>query len=153
MNTEKEKYYTPEISEFHVGFEYEYLDPRNKEGYIKHTLTEDTVYCNYCQGDVDFHVADPFNFNCFRRKEEEVQYRVKYLDKEDIETIFPYSKENPHNSTDIVFYNPENNNPILVLDSIAKVGEKNIYITDRCCWFYIKNKLELKRLLVQTSII
>ena len=59
----KDKYYTPEIEEFHVGFEFE---------------------VNYTDEGRDIRSIDKLKSFLGRAKWEEA-YRVKYLDKEDIE--------------------------------------------------------------------
>jgi hypothetical protein len=62
------KYYTPEIEEFHVGFEYEILnDPRTDNGWDKEVVDENSTL-KYFNG-------------------EHADYRVKYLDREDIESL------------------------------------------------------------------
>ena len=65
------KYYTPELEEFHVGFEYEYFE-NGKWRSIE-------VY------DIDFE----YDTKLLKEK----RYRVKYLDQEDIESLgFSYEK-------------------------------------------------------------
>ena len=59
------EYYTPEIEEFHVGFECEYKEP-DEEAFESDELTE---------RDVAYLLAYPD------------RARVKYLDKEDIESL------------------------------------------------------------------
>jgi hypothetical protein len=63
------EYYTPEIEEFHVGFEYEaHSDPRVEDGWTKEE-------------------ADRFSLKYTIQEDSDVDYRVKYLDKEDIESL------------------------------------------------------------------
>jgi hypothetical protein len=117
-----EKYYTPEIEEFHVGFEYEY---NYEEGITRVLGTNDTV------------------------DTEEV--RVKYLDKEDIESL-GFKLDNVHNEVKFNYlmfpyrleHTPHNNR----LD-IYKWGDE----CDMIGYINIKNKSELKRLLKQLNII
>lgn len=62
------KYYTPSIEEFHIGFEYEY---------------DGTGYGVYYRLRVD-------NIDSFYRVKDDIEFgdvRVKYLDKEDIESL------------------------------------------------------------------
>jgi hypothetical protein len=67
----EDKYYTPDISEFYEGFEWEqYLSGSNKE-YQKMIFT---------LKDVNFIV------NCYLKSLQDGWIRVKYLDKEDIES-------------------------------------------------------------------
>ena len=69
----KEKYYTPDIEEFHVGFEYEQEDI-NEGGsslsWYKHKIGSGS--------DID---------GVFRGEELGCSFQVKYLDKEDIESF------------------------------------------------------------------
>lgn len=80
----KGKYYTPNIEEFHVGFEVEILDiinwPKsNKEEWKKHICSPREFY-------------QPLNFRCILENPED--YRVKFLDKEDLETLgFTYNEK------------------------------------------------------------
>ena len=62
---EENKYYTPELEEFHIGFEYEWLDEHN----IWHK--EET----------------PLEITKEGFKDQTYGLRVKYLDKEDIESL------------------------------------------------------------------
>lgn len=65
---EESKYYTPSIEEFHVGFAYEF---KSKNGWVKNNIENSNV---------DF----IFQLNMFKDLE---NYRVKYLDREDIENL------------------------------------------------------------------
>ena len=64
---EYKKYYTPNIEEFHVGFEYEYLT--NGDEWVKHIINNKADLID-CIEDI-----------------KESKIRVKYLDKEDIESL------------------------------------------------------------------
>lgn len=126
------KYYTPEIEEFHIGFEYEWLDENgnwnkestptkiSKEGY------EDQLY----------------------------GLRVKYLDREDIESLgFKMYKQ--HAGLTLMEFESNDSRHNITFD--ANFGEKwNITIADKFDFIYfhgfIKNKSELKKLLSQLSI-
>ena len=76
------KYYTPEISQFHVGFEYEYmprtwnwiLDASGKD-WIKESFS---ASCGQ-DGECELHEIE--------KSIEENKLRVKYLDREDIESL------------------------------------------------------------------
>ena len=70
---EESKYYTPEIEEFHVGFEYEYK--YNDKGWTQ------KVYEPHFEVD---------------KIEAEKYCRVKYLDKEDIESLGFEVKKEPY---------------------------------------------------------
>ena len=69
-----DKYYTPEIKEFHIGFEYEYEDI-NESGsttsWYKTVVKENECYI------IDQHLKYSDNLNL----------RVKYLSREDIESL------------------------------------------------------------------
>lgn len=67
--SKKNKYYTPSVEEFHVGFRYEvHEDPRTDEGWSKTEVDRNCIkYCVQQDSDVD--------------------YRVKYLDQQDIEEL------------------------------------------------------------------
>ena len=76
------KYYTPEIEEFHVGFEFQHL---NYEGrLISNDLNQKVEWheeiCDWEWLDM---ICDDFEHD----KKEIRKYRVKYLDKEDIESL------------------------------------------------------------------
>ena len=67
-----DKYYTPEIEEFHVGFEYEFRhDDFKEDGWIKYSTPE----------------FNPEREDSFIGKSDLSEYRVKYLDREDIESL------------------------------------------------------------------
>ena len=70
---ESNKYYTPEIEEFHVGFEYEF----RHEDYI------DNGWKRYDSPEFNHEREDcvPFNSNKLN------EFRVKYLDQSDIESL------------------------------------------------------------------
>jgi len=78
----KNKYYTPTIEEFHVGFEYEYqdgVDKDNKDVWKKTICTKS-----------DFRYLSKTKIKDFRR--------VKYLDREDIESLGFTCYQNSNNS-------------------------------------------------------
>jgi hypothetical protein len=84
----KDKYYTPGIEEFHVGFEYERING----------TTWETAKINQHDFSSLLSYKDEENeFDEINKKIREV--RVKYLDKEDIESlgfILKYDKNNHH---------------------------------------------------------
>ena len=128
-----DKYYTPEIEEFHVGFEFEsnYITYSKDKEWVKVTLKEDLnneeiawFYTSYI-GD-----AVP------------TEFRVKHLDREDIESLgFDWIKEHCY---------------VLGDWSIITGSETiSIYIEgEDDCRFYgkIKNKSELKRVLKMIGV-
>lgn len=126
------KYYTPTIEEFHVGFEYEWNNPNEDD------IWRDSIAC---REDCYYAVEDlihEFRFN----------YRVKYLDKEDIESLgFKYIENNSFES---------NEDNYLSLEYFK--DDKGWYLTysENESQFgfggWIKNKSELITLLKQLSI-
>jgi hypothetical protein len=165
------KYYTPDISEFHVGFEYDNFDclgdgnrfwQENKKWW--QTIdNKDTSYikesCLMSYKDLQEAI-----------KNEEV--RVKYLDKEDIESLgFKYDvnesgeehpclyethgyssayyidRQNTESRTAyLLFHFPDN---FVIIDSIVDCGQGREEMLFRG---FIKNKSELKVLLKQLGI-
>lgn len=138
------KYYTPSIAEFHIGFEFEYC-PLFKDEWIKKVLEPTKrglsklveTYEDY----PDDSLADEM-------------YRVKYLDKTDIEELgFEESFDEPGEW----FWKYKDNMDIqLYFDD--KHGNKDqgigvtIYNDTIVFSGYIKNKSELKVLLKQLEI-
>jgi hypothetical protein len=133
------KYYTPTIEEFHVGFEYE-IKPFNKEwGEHDRTFIYPEGIYNYTRIHGIESLESPIKKECVR---------VKYLDREDIESLgFVYSEE-------CIYYTPKRNFQLNHKEThvynLRVIDEENaevIFIG------YIKNKSELKRLLKQLKII
>lgn len=71
-----DKYYTPELNEFHVGFECEWQCKIRNETWSKQICDTDLINIAY---DAIEHADEEEPF--------EEQFRVKYLDKEDIESL------------------------------------------------------------------
>lgn len=66
------KYYTPSLEEFHVGFEFEFKHPDYPEqDWMKYSTPELNVEHEDC----------PFTYKNLK------DFRVKYLDREDIESL------------------------------------------------------------------
>lgn len=121
-----DKYYTPEIEEFHIGFEYEWLN-------------EDSIWIKECS---------PTEISEEGFDEQTYGLRVKYLDKEDIES-FGFIKDYERASGPVWYRDGWQ----LKSDGINIYELRNInkeYIFK----FYgiIKNKSELKKLLKQLNI-
>ena len=148
-----EKYYTPTINEFHVGFEYE--SNYNKSNWKVATLKYDDVASFF-----DNYVYDASS----------IEFRVKYLDIEDIESFgFTHTaslkgyQENfrieklfrrlneEHDDTmwQNVFlqYAPDIHR-IIIRNEISDGSEDETFFEG-----VIKNKSELKKLLIQLNII
>lgn len=128
------KYYTPSIEEFHVGFEFEIL--------IKNKYWETTSVGKYELNTIAANVNSSFKD----------YYRVKYLDREDIESfgfsnvigdiyflkvgkLFPVKLQQLEYNKIIIFYPEYFNRGEILFQGI------------------IKNKSELKTLLKQLEII
>ena len=120
------KYYVPEISEFHIGFEYEWLH-EDDEWIKENSPTE----------------ISPEGYD-----EQTYGIRVKYLDKEDIESLGFKQSENDKTWYDYknerFWLYKENYKDInwTISDNESEVGFTGI----------IKNKSELKVLLKQLNV-
>jgi hypothetical protein len=136
-----DKYYTPEISEFHVGFEYEYAFNKNLHGigWKKAVIEED--------------FATPPIVNDIMNHD----IRVKHLDREDIEGLGFEVASGFYEDGDVQIHYW--NNQSLTLLSVYHNGDIRISggannEEPRFLFFHgkIKNKSELKRLMVQLGI-
>lgn len=112
------KYYTPEIEEFHIGFEYEYED-------INEGGASTSWYKGILQPNEGYIIDQIYN-------DENREYRVKYLDREDIESL---------NIPSYIKVNHILNNTYEIIGTNARIFRGDI-----------KNKSELKRLLKQLNI-
>lgn len=131
------KYYIPSIEEFHVGFEYEITD-----GYewVKKIFSHD-------------------DFNTFLYKQlynaiTQELVRVKYLDKEDIESLGWNSIMKKNDLSTDTEYFLQKENIIFTLIHYNKIGI-TIYKNNTLGYIFkgtIKNKSELKVLLKQLGI-
>ena len=137
---EENKYYTPEIEEFHVGFECE----RNSIGFDDEWHKE-VVYAGFKDGiwksNID-HIMSTLKDGCDA-------YRVKYLDKKDIES-FGFKL---YISTDDRYgfeYDIKDGNTV-VGGFTDTQDEENVMLYET--YFYVKNKSEFKRLLKQVGLL
>ena len=145
----KEKYYTPIIEEFHVGFEYEVLEKAQTDSHYSWSttfplLSEDTWY--------KFTYPDPFLGYRVDKLLEKRGVRVKYLDREDIESLGFVCE--------VVDCGEDTQYDVL---GIRRVGDDvylgNFYLHFKeninlfGSYYVIKNKSELKRLLKQLNIL
>lgn len=137
---ENNKYYIPKIEEFHIGFEYEYHEHFGKDfgKWNKYTIENNTIISNISELIASGSI------------------RVKYLDKEDIESLgFKCTYDNYprelefNNGTYTIYWNPEEMKLIIHLNEYMNHDE---YWGDYGVWFTIKNKSELKKLLTQLGI-
>jgi hypothetical protein len=133
---EKNKYYTPTIEEFHVGFEFEFLKDIN---YIK-----EVFLCNSQFG---------FTFDDF--PELAKLSRVKYLDKKDIESLgWKFEKQHP-GLDDMTFSKEELTLDFEDIEGIrdrVRIYEFNGDTDLNYFCGTIKNKSELKALMKQLRI-
>lgn len=157
------KYYTPDISEFYVGFEYEHEElmksddnPNDKNGKhwsnatIKTICADNSVPYDYTSLECVSKLDTVFVRNTFR---------VKYLDKEDIESFGFINIKNYYNSlnfqnivNDFLFYeidyDVESNKLTIERYELAGNDASN---NDYSCFTLfsgvIKNKSELKQVL------
>lgn len=138
----KEKYYTPSIEEFYVGFEYE----ENVYNKVSETSANNSWVKKIFSQETYIHIEDDFN------------YRVKYLDQEDIESL-GFKATSPRY---FIIAAPGS------LGYFTEVVLDYRWFTSKDCKIYIrgkrgdehenifvgqiKNKSELKRLLKQLGI-
>lgn len=139
------KYYTPTIEEFHIGFEYEILslDPITAD---KHWIKSEIP---------DYKIISQL-------LKTTNSIRVKYLDKEDIESLgFNFDKNSTNNQWKFfknnicLFYRPETK----ILGTFTVDSSKSEYMLKYVVdnklinGLFIKNKSELKKLLKQLNIL
>lgn len=127
QNKMENKFYTPDISEFHVGFEYERFI--NDEDYWDKLVMS-------------------VNFLTLGEIDEEInkqEIRVKYLDKEDIESLgFVEYEEN--------CYELKKEDCILNFTKSGFIVIYLYYANSTLFQGYCKNKSELKKLMKQLDI-
>lgn len=141
------KYYTPKIEEFYVGFEYQvlYRNVDSQWWVDKNWKTNDSVH-NF------FNLQVPRSYNI------PSSVRVKYLDKEDIESLGFKQNLNEHKLVKFPVFEKECKYGLLKLYFSTEIkdirisiinlnkNETNIFIGE------CKNKSELKKLLKQLNI-
>lgn len=130
------KYYTPTIEEFHIGFEYEIQHNENAQW--------GTTTFSYFEG--EYPDYDSTQMVVWELENDTI--RVKYLDKEDIESLgFKQSK------SDINWYDYKNERYWLYKED---VNDWRWIISDEQSEVSfagnIKNKSELKKLLKQLNV-
>ena len=145
------KYYTPTLEEFHVGFEYEYkeLGIWNKEVIdILDIISGNSGMNEYVENGIDF-VIEKLKSN---------EIRVKHLDREDIENWFNVDITLDHQKENLIIFETDYGS---VLNEYCKISyNKNIHIAsiencneDILFQGKIKNKSELKRILTQIGVL
>ena len=118
------KYYAPEIEEFHKGFEVEWFEDQFKKESFGITTDDDLEI-------IDDEIR-------------ERKIRVKYLDREDVESFGWNQIE--YDSYKLGSFIFEFNNQYKTFIYLEKNNE-NVFVGN------IKNKSELKKIMIQTGII
>lgn len=130
------KYYTPEIEEFHVGFEYDTLGKELNESNGRY----EDIWRKSVVDDDDGDIQNPFdNFNYGIQTQ---TIRVKHLDREDIES-FKLDPEKYKITKEFNHYH--------ISEKLMITADENPRWSIRFSGT-IKNKSELKRLLKQLGI-
>ena len=133
-------YYTPEIEEFHLGFEYEWKE------------LEDTEWKKE---------KSPIKISADGYEEQKYGVRVKYLDKEDIKSLEFKTDMERGLSIDAVVgyklhyileYNTTSKKLIIKIKNMLRDGSGNYVGYVNYFNGYIKNKSELKKILKQIGI-
>lgn len=135
------KYYTPTIEEFHVGFEYEYLIPVTTYDEKWRFKIKKSTFISEQWTSVSA------NYN-FEKDLEESKIRVKYLDCGDIESLgFTFKG-------DLYYYDnlelQQYNDYGLTIKHFDYINDEYRSVVSQIT---IKNKSELKKLLKQLKII
>ena len=150
------KYYTPEIEEFHEGFEFEYKS-RVRKGVIKFMEGNHEYFQEWKEGVFTIHREDIKSFeDCYYTPGslydinsylKDSAIRVKHLDREDIESLgFKWDEDDIYYSNDIwgrfsLHHYPEVN-AVVLYDGPKEYHFRGV----------IKNKSDLKRILKQLGI-
>jgi hypothetical protein len=157
----KNKYYTPAIDEFYVGFEYEVAEIKSADlitGEQEHKIW---VHKFYDQGDlIDlyYNYKPDFDSVTFNK----TKLRVKYLDQEDIESLGfkhvggkmvrdimqEFCKNLGRLFIHLTYTKFSNHASIRIECSVLEYSEKTLVVHS----IKIKNKSELSKLLKQLSI-
>lgn len=127
------KYYIPEIEEFHVGFEFQ-LDPYEINEWKEKIITD----------------RDAYQFKLFKKFCKKENVRVKYLDKEDIESLGWKGYKDMFVFEGEISFSLEITGVNHYLISQYKKAPENIGVS--IFWGRVKNKSELKKLMQQLNI-
>ena len=134
-----DKYYSPETEEFGIGFEYEWNDPNEDDVWSK--AIADAEDCYHAVREIT---------NIYGRN-----YRVKYLDREDIEECgwewkdstkiydLYYDKETQKHS---ILYSKELKRMVITRFNRKRNIDETVFAG------FVKNKSEFKRILKQVGI-
>lgn len=135
-----EKYYTPELEEFHYGFEYEckFIEKNKGEVWLKSECGID-----FCLG----HIGDRDENQIYSISKKAI--RVKYLDQEDIESLgFIHIVKNIYTT-----HIGGDGYLIYKYDNKIIISYGDIHESDNLFIGIIKNKSELKKLMKQLNIV
>lgn len=139
MQNLKNKYYTPTIDEFCIGFEYEFKTSKDWEKKI-----------------VSWYDFSSYSEDYIKKEIEYNRVRVKYLDKEDIENLkYKFEDYNSLNLTNSALSNDNKIKIRVFWNADLKFRENLIRITKNDGQIFlgnIKNKLELVKLLKQLNV-
>lgn len=148
------KYYTPDLTEFHIGFEYEFLQHHGspEQEWVSLTLTQISDGEDDARLGLTLKALENYD-NVYIRN----AWRVKYLDQSDIES-FGF-KEDYDDAEGNVWFRLSSNDRWRL--NFMEHTANNIWIVDDTDESYddtvfkgvIKNKSELNKLLKQLNII
>ena len=143
---EKNKYYTPDIKEFRIGFECEFFNHMQDKVWKKETCDMDLISLAY----------DCYEHGTIEWKDDITQtFRVKLLDKEDIESFGFEFQEEMLNIKYFYFYSNNDVYQLTHSEDYTKIVIKGINSEKNLCIFRgkIKNKSELEVVLKQIGVI
>lgn len=140
----KDKYYTPEIEEFGIGFEFE-------SNYITYSRDNEWVKVTLGKDDINYEGVSWF-YSSYIGDAVPTEFRVKHLDREDIESLgfeeqpnipIPFTHRKIYNDIDVAF-----------LYWFNELGETRVVIDcgDKKFSGVIKNKSELKKILKMIGV-
>lgn len=137
----EEKYYTPRIEEFHIGFEFEYRSSIYDKTWHKWNIEDYSV---------NKKSLDQFPFNINSSEIDMYEFRVKYLDQEDIESLgWVYDTSNIFykNKYCLIINDIRLGSIEIILDNSESTVDFNLFNGT------VKNKSELRKLMKQLEII
>ena len=153
------KYYTPEIEEFHIGFEYQTYMMSNG-GYIIWDMKDPSMSItkepdNHMWFTTKFRFSlkgpldQPYTLEQIRQFLTEDRIRVKHLDKEDIEILGLQVQITPCGEDTEDYEDIYQDGA--VIGSFFPEDEMNVQLMDT--YFKVKNKSEFQRLLKQLDLL
>lgn len=154
------KYYTPQIEEFHVGFEYE-MKERFLDGTVKNQIDFDNAKWKSCICDSGVIYIERA-LEGKNAKNSHCGIRVKYLDKQDIEEVLKVKQlkgdeielnfQIPISNSDDSYEIDYETDTLKMTVELFKETDKNKYSCYTLFSGKIKNKTEFKKLLSQLEI-